>query len=71
MASVALTNCLLARDQATANIVAATAAPKPDYGIDGQSVSWSAYVTAQAALVKQLNELIAMLDPYMRITQVR
>jgi hypothetical protein len=67
----ALASLLTARDQAAANIAAATVSPKPDYGVDGQSVSWSAYVAGQAKLVDDLNKLIATMQPYRIVSVAR
>jgi hypothetical protein len=44
------------RDQAIANLTAATAAPKPTYTIDGQRVDHAGYLTKMQALIDWCNE---------------
>ena len=43
------------KTQTLANIVAITANPKPNYNIDGQSISWGDYL-------KQLQDTVAWCD---------
>ena len=58
--------------QVVALIVEITADPKPDYSINGQSVSWSAYL---AMLTEQLEKLraaqVALAGPYEVVTYKR
>ena len=44
-----------ARDQIAARLVEITASPKPSYTVDGQTVSWTAYL-------KELREAMSSLD---------
>lgn len=48
-------NIALIKSQTLARIVEITAAPKPSYSIDGQSVSWNEYLA-------QLKETVAWCD---------
>lgn len=41
-----------------------TAEPKPNYSIDGQSVSWQSYLDSLWAKVKEINEEINASDPF-------
>ena len=40
-------------------MVTESAAPKPSYSIDGQSVSWTEYRTSLLSQIKQIDELTA------------
>jgi len=52
-----------ARDQVAARIKDVTAKAKPSYSVDGQTVSWTAYLTELRKQLKDLNDLIAAGDP--------
>jgi len=47
-----------ARDQLVARIVEITASPKPSYTVDGQTVSWTAYLKELREGLRQLEEEI-------------
>jgi hypothetical protein len=59
-------------NQVAAQIKDITANPKPDYSINGQSVSWASYLSM---LVQQLTQLQtaqqSLAGPYQRITRMR
>lgn len=59
-------------NQVAAQIKDITANPKPDYSINGQSVSWASYLSM---LVQQLIQLQtaqqSLGGPYQRITRMR
>lgn len=63
--------------QAAINQIAAqlkdiTQNPKPDYSVNGQSVSWSSYVQMLAdQLVKLQQAQQSLAGPYMRISRIR
>lgn len=63
--------------QAAINQIAAqlkdiTANPKPDYSVNGQSVSWSSYVQMLAdQLVKLQQAQQSLAGPFMRISRIR
>lgn len=52
--------------QIIARIAEITASPKPDYSIDGQTVSWRAYldslISAQQAEVQSIGELLKLMN---------
>lgn len=52
------------RFQALAQLVELRASPKPNYKIDGQSVSWESYVRSLEATVDWCDEKLAGLDPF-------
>jgi len=45
-------------------IKTATASPKPNYSIDGQSVSWSTYLDSLWAKLNNVNAMIAAEQPF-------
>lgn len=55
---------LIARKQTVTNELAAWILQKPTYAIDGQSVQWESYRKSLYDELKDLNEIINMLDPY-------
>lgn len=57
------------RDQEIANLDAATAAPKPSYSIDGESVDWTTYTDRLLVRIEQLNKLIVARSPYFIVTR--
>jgi len=63
--------------QAAINQIAAqlkdiTQNPKPDYSVNGQSVSWSSYVQMLAdQLVKLQQAQQSLAGPFMRISRIR
>lgn len=57
MATV-LENLEAARLALSAKIAEVLASPKPDYNLDGQSFSYSAYYTMLTAQLKELDEAI-------------
>jgi hypothetical protein len=52
------------RDQVAANLAAITASPKPDYTIDGQTVSWQALFESYLEQLAALEARIAAADPF-------
>lgn len=61
---------IVARDQIAARIVDITTYPKPDYSINGKSVSWSAYLGQLTDALTSLNEAIAAGEIYEEHTSV-
>lgn len=59
-----LENLCTARDQIAANLAAITANPKPDYSIDGQTVSWQSLFNAYVAQLAALNGQLAAGEPF-------
>jgi hypothetical protein len=59
-----LTNLTTARDNIVAALVAMTANPKPNYIIDGQSVSWGALFNNYQNALQNLNNQIVAANPY-------
>lgn len=51
------------RDNLIAAIKDATANPKPNYSIDGQSVSWGTFLDSLMARLKDIDEQIAAQEP--------
>lgn len=49
--------------------VAACAAPKPSYSVDGQSISYGDYLRMLTEAIKSTNELLLAFDPYILQTQ--
>lgn len=59
-----------AKANLAATLASITAAPKPSYSIDGQSVSWSEYHAMLVAQIKLLNDLIQVEGgPFEYVTQ--
>lgn len=54
-----LENLQTARSNIAANLAAITASPKPNYTIDGQTVSWQALFDSYVNQIKNLDVLIA------------
>lgn len=46
-----------------------TASPKPNYSIDGQSVSWQAYFDALMNQLKNIDQQINASEPYEEVSQ--
>lgn len=59
-----LENLLTARDNIAANLAAITADPKPNYSIDGQSVSWQGLFDSYMAQLAQLDAQINAADSF-------
>jgi len=59
-----LENLQTARDQIAANLAAITAEPKPNYSIDGQSVSWQSLFESYTDQLLKLDALIAAAEPF-------
>jgi hypothetical protein len=56
----------------TAQIREITANPKPDYSIDGQSVSWASYLSMLNSQLIALQQAKQSLEgPFQRVTRVR
>lgn len=51
------------RTQTLAQLVELRANPKPTYSIDGQTVSWTAYLASLERTVEWCNEQLRGLDP--------
>ena len=60
MASVTLTNLIASRDNISGLIAQITASPKPDYSVQGQSVSYGAYLGQLMAALRDLNDQIVI-----------
>lgn len=58
-----LTQITTARDSLLAALVTVCASPKPNYNLDGQSVSWGEYFKMLSEGVKELTELMGYFDP--------
>jgi hypothetical protein len=59
-------------DQIAALIKDITTNPKPDYSVNGQSISWGSYLdmlTRQLAALQQAQQNLA--GPFQRITRMR
>ena len=59
-------------NQVAAQIKDITANPKPDYSVNGQSISWASYLsmlTEQITKLQQAQQSIA--GPYQRISRIR
>ena len=52
------------KTQILANIQEVTANPKPNYSIDGQSVSWGSYLDSLYKQLNQINDQINQAEPY-------
>jgi len=50
-------------------IAEVTAEAKPNYNIDGQSVSWQSYLDSLWAKVKEIDQQIALTEPYEEVSQ--
>jgi hypothetical protein len=59
-----LDNLLAARDNVAANLAAITADPKPNYSVDGQSVSWQTLFDSYMAQLEKLDVQINGADPF-------
>jgi len=57
-------NLQTAREQIAANLATITAEPKPNYSIDGQSVSWQSLVESYTQQLARLDALIASAEPF-------
>lgn len=58
-----------ARDQAAANLQLALTSPRPNYSIDGESVSWSDYTDKMQQMIEKLQKQINSLSPYIVTTR--
>ena len=59
-------------NQIAAQIKDITANPKPDYSVNGQSISWASYLsmlTEQITKLQQAQQSLA--GPYQRISRIR
>jgi hypothetical protein len=59
-------------NQIAAQIKDITANPKPDYSVNGQSISWASYLsmlTEQITKLQQAQQTLA--GPYQRISRMR
>ena len=59
-----LENLLTARDNVAANLAAITADPKPNYTVDGQSVSWQSLFDSYMAQLEKLDAQINGAQPF-------
>lgn len=55
---------LLIKSNLLDRIAEITASPKPDYSIDGQSVSWSSYLDNLWSKVREIDQQINASEPY-------
>lgn len=58
-----------AREQIAANLAAITTEPKPNYSIDGQSVSWQSLVESYTDQLAKLDALLAAGEPFEIVSQ--
>lgn len=66
-----LTNLQTARSNLISALTTATASPKPNYSINGQSVSWSDYLRSLREEIAAIDALIAEEEgPYEVTTEV-
>lgn len=57
--------------QNVANLIAEiTANPKPSYSIDGQSVSWESYLATLTAQLRNIEEALQRMQPYVVRTKI-
>lgn len=59
-----LENLIAARDNVAANLADITATPKPNYTIDGQTVSWQSLFDSYLEHLERLDAQIAAADPF-------
>ena len=59
-----LDDLVTTRDQVAANLAEITANPKPNYSIDGQSVSWQSLFDSYISQLEQLNRHLAAAEPF-------
>ena len=52
-----------------ARIEEVTAAPKPNYNIDGQSMSWQSYLDSLFAKLEKVNEQINSSEPFEEVSR--
>lgn len=76
MASAAAESLIAIRDNLLAIVQTQTAAwvangCPPDIGIDGESYQWSAWLTSKLDAIKNLNEQIAAMNPYIVRSRMR
>lgn len=65
-----LQNLQASRSNLITALVAATADPKPNYSINGQSVSWADYLKMLRSEISAMEQLIAAEDgPYEVVAQ--
>lgn len=57
--ATALENLTTARNNIAANLAEITARPKPNYSINGQSVSWQSLFDSYVSQLERLDSLIA------------
>lgn len=63
-------NLETSRDNIAAALADATANPKPNYSVDGQSVSWGDYLESLQRALDGINSKIAAGEPYEYVTQI-
>lgn len=59
-----------ARDNLATAYKNATSSPKPNYSVDGQSVSWADYLRMLAEQLTAVNEAIASGEPFEHVTSL-
>ena len=59
-----LDDLLAARDNIAANLAAMTANPKPNYSVDGQSLSWQSLFDSYMAQLEKLDIQINGAQPF-------
>lgn len=63
-------NLITTRDQIAARLAEVTDSPKPNYSIDGQSVSWAEYFSTLTGQLEAINKLIQQAgSPFMTISR--
>lgn len=62
--ATALENLQTIRTNLIAALLTESASPKPNYSIDGQSMSWNDYRISLLSQIRTLDELIGAEDPF-------
>ena len=65
-----VTDLTTIRDNLIAELTTESASPRPNYSIDGRSVSWNDYRISLLEQIKDLTEQINDLSPYIIRTRI-
>jgi hypothetical protein len=63
-------NLVTIRDNIAASLATASASPKPNYTIEGQTVSYADYFAMLMAQLKAANQAIAAGTPFEIVTEI-
>lgn len=58
-----------ARNNVAARLKEITESPRPDYSLDGESISWSGYFSMLTGQLESLNKAIQAAQPYQKFTR--